>query len=203
MAYQRGTANAGRGEGDLSSLRTRLVQRTIGALDEVHDAFSNTGQHGDEICLVAVPRLGMGSMCYIPFLCLGGCFHCLVNVPSGPYVLWQSFGADQGQLAAGGKACWAIWKHVSHLVSKATVVYNAKPKSCPTADSVFVDVDLSVNIRIGPDIERVQTFVFEMGAERLDAYLHFQVEESIRSLVFSVTHDKVNDLRSEFANEML
>jgi regulator of protease activity HflC (stomatin/prohibitin superfamily) len=89
------------------------------------------------------------------------------------------------------------------MISKATIVYNAKPKSCPTADSVFVDVDLSVNLRIGPDIERAQTFVFEMGAERLDAYLHFQVEESIRQLVYSVTHDRVNDLRSEFANEML
>ena len=41
------------------------------------------------------------------------------------------------------------------------------------------------------------------GAERLDGYLYFQVEESIRTLVHSVTYDKVNDLRSEFSGEML
>ena len=42
-----------------------------------------------------------------------------------------------------------------------------------------------------------------MGAERLDGYLYFQVEESIRTLVHSVTYDRVNDLRSEFSGEML
>ena len=77
------------------------------------------------------------------------------------------------------------------------------PKSCPTRDMVFVDLNLSINFRIGPDIDRVQDFVFKMGAERLDGYLYFQVEESIRTLVHSVTYDRVNDLRSEFSGEML
>jgi hypothetical protein len=45
------------------------------------------------------------------------------------------------------------------------------PKSCPTRDMVFVDLNLSINFRIGPDIDRVQDFVFKMGAERLDGYL--------------------------------
>jgi len=66
-----------------------------------------------------------------------------------------------------------------------------------------VDIDLSVALRIGPSFDRVQDFVFHMGAERLDAYLSFQVEESIRGLVYDVTHDRVNDLRSEFAADML
>ena len=95
--YVPGTANAGRDTGNLSSQRTKLVQRRIQSLEAVHDEFTNTGANGDEVCIVAVPRLGMGSNCYLPCLCLGGCscFHCLVSVPSGPYVLWQSFGANQ------------------------------------------------------------------------------------------------------------
>ena len=40
-------------------------------------------------------------------------------------------------------------------MSKQTVTYNAMPKSCPTRDMVFVDLNLSINFRIGPDIDRV------------------------------------------------
>jgi len=66
---------------------------------------------------------------------------------------------------------------------------------------VFVDLDLSVTLKVNK--EQVSKFVFEMGAERLDAYLSFQVEESIRGLVYDVTHDRVNDMRGEFAEDML
>ena len=77
-------------------------------------------------------------------------------------------------------------------------MYNAKSRSVPTRDAVFVDVDLSINLRIGPDIERVEQFVYKMGAERLDAYLNFQVNESIRSLVYDVTHDKASTVDAVF-----
>ena len=40
--------------------------------------------------------------------------------------------------------------------------------------------------------------MFEMGAERLDAYLSFQVK-SRSELFYDVTHDRVNDMRGEFA----
>ena len=89
------------------------------------------------------------------------------------------------------------------MVSKQVFTFNAKPKSCPTRDSVFVDVNLSINLSIANDFERVKEFVYRLGAERLDSYLYMQVEESIRTMVYSVTHDRVNDLRSEFASEML
>lgn len=52
-------------------------------------------------------------------------------------------------------------------------------------------------------MEKIETFVFKMGAERLDSYLNYQVEETIRALVYSVKHNEVNDLRSEFANECM
>jgi uncharacterized membrane protein YqiK len=68
---------------------------------------------------------------------------------------------------------------------------------------IFVDVDLSINLRIGPDIQRVEDFVHKMGPSRLDAYLHFEVEECMRALINNVTYDKVNDLRSDFSTEML
>ena len=127
----------------------------------------------------------------------------ITSVPSGPYVLGQTCGRDTGLVTPGANWCWWRWQQVAYVVSKQTVTYNAAAKDAPTKDSVFVNIDLSINLKIGPDAKRVKDFVYKMGAERLDAYLNFQVNESIRTLVYEVTHDRVNDLRSEFASNMM
>jgi len=44
-------------------------------------------------------------------------------------------------------------------------------------------------------VEAARTFVYTLGAERLDTLLSAKTEEAIRGLVYSVTHDRVNDLR--------
>jgi hypothetical protein len=64
-------------------------------------------------------------------------------------------------------------------------------------------VDLSINLRVGSDMQSVETFFFQMGPARLDAYLYFEVEDIIRSLVNGVKYHKVNDLRGDFSSEML
>jgi len=151
----------------------------------------DSGPDGKEVCVVVVPE---NRVC---------CWNCLLQVPSGPNVLWSSFGANQGKLQPGMKLCWPVWSEVSAMVSKQVITYNAAPKRCPTRDNVFVNVDLSINIRIGPDQDRVESFFFKMGPARLDAYMDFEVEECVRGLVNGVNYDKVNDLRSDFAAEML
>ena len=120
------------------------------------DAINDPGRDGREVCLVIVPAVAK-------------CCTLLQQVPSGPHVLWQIFGANQGSLTPGAKWCWPAWRTVSHLVSRQVVTYNAKPQSCPTRDSVYVDVDLSINFRIGNSIDQVERFVQLMGAEQLDA----------------------------------
>ena len=67
----------------------------------------------------------------------------------------------------------------------------------------MVNVDLSLTFRIGPDIDAARNFVYRLGAHRFDELLSAETEESIRGLVYSVTHDKVNDLREEFALGMV
>ena len=67
----------------------------------------------------------------------------------------------------------------------------------------MVNVDLSLAFRIGPDAEAARKFVYRLGAHRFDELLSAETEEAIRGLVYSVTHDKVNDLREEFAVGML
>ncbi len=69
----------------------------------------------------------------------------------------------------------------------------------PVSTAVLVDVDLSLTFRIGPGSDEVSNFVYKVGAHRFDELLAAEVEQSIRTLVYSVTYDQVNDLREEFA----
>ena len=127
----------------------------------------------------------------------------MVSIPSGPFILWQQWGKDQGKLSPGVMWIWPFYNKVSHIINRATISYNAPAKNCPTADNVMVNVDLSLTFRIGPDVDAASTFVYRLGAERLNELLSSVAEESIRGLVYSVTHDKVNDLREDFALGML
>lgn len=106
-----------------------------------------------------------------------------------------------GELRPGAHWCLPVWVGPTFVVSKQMIVYDARPKQCPTKDHVFVDVNVSINLKVKK--EMTEKFAFEMGAARLDKYLYFQIEESLRTLVYGVTHERVNDLKSEFANEMM
>ena len=75
-----------------------------------------------EIPLVLVPRS--------PYL-----MHFYVNVPSGPFVLWQKWHKDMGQLSPGVIWAWPSWCRISHIVTRATITYNAPARNCPTADN--------------------------------------------------------------------
>merc|ERR1711988_1294412 len=79
----------------------------------------------------------------------------------------------------------------------------APSRSVPTADNVMVDINLSLTFAIGPSFDDAVAFVYLLGCTRFDEFLAAEVEEGIRGLVYSVTHDRVNDLREEFAQGML
>lgn len=120
------------------------------------------------------------------------------TVPVGPYVLWQRFGKDMGILAPGLKVGWAPWNRISHIVTKAATTYDAPTYDVPTADNVMVNVDVSITFHIYDP----QAFVYKIGANNFNNYLHGKIEEGVRGLVFGVTHNRVNDLRESFAESM-
>lgn len=168
---------------------SKLVQRDIHSAASADREFTKIGADGT-IPIVLVPRS--------PWLFSFG-----LNVPSGPWVLWQQWHKDMGSLNPGVIWFWPSWNRISHVVTRATITYNAPAQNCPTADNVMVNVDLSLTFRIGPDIDAARNFVYKLGAHRFDELLSAETEESIRGLVYSVTHDRVNDLREEFAVGML
>lgn len=168
---------------------SRCVQRRIDVPTDAAKVFNDT--RNNEICLVAVPRDTVG--CCAPH----------VNIPSGYHVLHQRWYKNMGTTDPGVKWCWPFWYRVSHVVNPATITYSAPSQQVPTADNVMVDINLSLTFSIGPNIEAAEAFVYKLGCVRFDEFLAAEAEEGIRGLVYSVTHDCVNDLREEFAQGML
>jgi len=167
---------------------SRCVQQRVSAPTDAATVFNDSA--GADICLVAVPRA--------PILCCQ-----FTAIPSGFFVLYQRWYQNQGQLDPGFKPCWPFWFRVSHVVNAATITYSAPSRQVPTADNVMVDINLSLTFNIGPTFEDAESFVYLLGCTRFDEFLAAEVEEGIRGLVYSVTHDRVNDLREEFAQNML
>eukprot|EP00545_Synedropsis_sp_CCMP1620_P007302 CAMPEP_0119002678 /NCGR_PEP_ID=MMETSP1176-20130426/18_1 /TAXON_ID=265551 /ORGANISM="Synedropsis recta cf, Strain CCMP1620" /LENGTH=413 /DNA_ID=CAMNT_0006954185 /DNA_START=51 /DNA_END=1292 /DNA_ORIENTATION=+ len=169
---------------------SKLVQRKIRKGRHADREFARIANDSSEIPIVLVPRA--------PFP-----FYIGVNVPSGPFVLYQRWYEDKGELAPGVICFWPFWYRISHIVTRSVISYNAPAQNCPTADNIMVNVDLSLTFQIGPDAEAASNFVYRLGAHRFDELLSAETEEAIRALVYSVTHDQVNDLREEFAQGML
>merc|ERR1719267_339341 len=67
----------------------------------------------------------------------------------------------------------------------------------------MIDINLSLTFRIEKNREDAEAFVYRLGTTRFAEFLAAEVEEGIRGLVYSVTHDRVNDLREEFAQNVL
>jgi len=174
---------------------SKCVQRHIGDPTEAGVAFNTV--RGSEICLVAIPANAGdycgGLACCVPYL----------RVPSGYFSLWQRWYKNMGDISPGVQVCWPFYKRVSHVINAATITYSAPSRQVPTADNVMVDLNLSLTFAIGPGIDDATDFVYKLGTTRFDEFLTNEVEEGIRGLVYSVTHDRVNDLREEFALGML
>ena len=174
---------------------SRCVQRRIAAPTESASAFND--RSSNEIVLVTVPT-SAAEMC-----CCGCLCHPILSVPSGFWILHQYWYQNRGELQPGLKVCWPFWWRISHIVNKSTITYSAPSAQVPTADNVMVDINLSITFEIGPDYKAAEVFVYKLGTTRFDEFLANEVEEGIRGLVYSVTHDRVNDLREEFAQGML
>ena len=177
----------------MSSLkqRTRFTSRKVMSVGYAEDAFNS--RNGSEQVLVAVPSNFFSGCCCVPYF----------SVPTGPYVLWESWGKDMGALSPGLKLCWCPYKSVTHVVTKAAITYDAPSYNVPTADNVMVDVDVSLTFSISGGESAASDFVYKIGPVNFADYMAAKTEEAVRGLVHGVTHNKVNDLREEFATTML
>lgn len=166
----------------MSQRKTILQQKNIGNVAEAEQHFRITTPDQVPIVLIPSPR---------------PCCACVMTVPTGPYCIQQVFGKDTTpkEFAPTGCMCAPAWKRIAYCVTAAACNYNAPVKSCPTADNVMVDCDMTLIFEIGPSPLEVKTFCYKLGARRFDEFLYAAVEEAIRHLIRTCLHTEVYELK--------
>jgi regulator of protease activity HflC (stomatin/prohibitin superfamily) len=76
-------------------------------------------------------------------------------------------------------------------------------KKVPTADNVFVSIDVEVVFKILRDEANIRAFAYNLGPPRLEKLLQAFLEESIRTMARMKTYSKVFDLMDSAADEQL
>jgi len=129
---------------------------------------------------------------------------CFMSVPTGPYCITHRWGEDihykaekpeDDVLSDPGLICAPACNRIAYCVTGQAVTYNAPVKSCPTADNVMVDCDLTLVFGIGPSARMVKEFVYKLGARRFDEMLEAAVQEAIRHLIRTCPHTDIYELR--------
>jgi len=129
---------------------------------------------------------------------------CFLTVPSGVSCIHQRFGKDARPeaLADPGLTCSPACNRIAYCVSQQAQTYDAPVKSCPSADNVMVDCDISLVFVVGPQPTDVKKFVYLLGALRFDEFLYAAVEEAIRHLIRNCKHTEVYELKGNSDNRV-
>jgi regulator of protease activity HflC (stomatin/prohibitin superfamily) len=110
------------------STHSELVQRKINKARHADREFATISSNdSSKIPIVLVPRSSR-------------LFSFALNVPSGPFILYQRWYEDKGELKPGVIWVWPFWYRISHIVTKSVISYNAPAQNCPTADNIMVNV---------------------------------------------------------------
>jgi regulator of protease activity HflC (stomatin/prohibitin superfamily) len=110
----------------------------------------------------------------------------------------QRFGKDVGLAPPGGSLKPPFYR-IAYIVTQQSCTYNAPVQECPTSDNVRVTVDVVIVFMIRDPAK----FVYKLGACHFDQLLSGAVDEGIRLLVRSQSHQTVRSLRGNRADAML
>jgi len=121
-----------------------------------------------------------------------------IVVPTGCACICQRNGKNLGELEPGRH--FADWHYrIAYAVTKQAVTYNYSVADCATRDNVMTRVDLTYVF----SVERPVTFVYKLGATHFNEMLKAISEEATRSLVRSINHTQIYELRSSAADQLL
>lgn len=166
-----------------STPKTILLQKRIGSVSDALSHFRTDDANQLPIVLIPDDR----AIC-----------SCFMTVPSGPHCIMHRWGKDVNEASlepAGLKTCYPACNKIAYCVTAAACNYNAPVKSCPTADNVMVDCDLTLIFEIGPEAHDVKKFCYLLGARRFDEFLYAAVEEAIRHLIRTCVHTQIYELK--------
>jgi len=164
-------------------MTTKLTTKQIDSLADAAILLNSKQQTGYNQYKITPMVLVPTRNCLTPYL----------TIPEGFYALVTSYDRYIGMWKPGLHFA-KPWERVSHLVTQQYVVYDAPVKECPTADDVFVEIDVCVVLHIKDGQDSVRDFVFKLGPERLESMLKAYQEEAVRSMARQKKYSNIYDL---------
>jgi len=120
------------------------------------------------------------------------------TIPANVVCVVQKDGAHYGVLENGRYTAGYRYR-VAYIVNHQSISYNFNVMDCPTRDNVMVSVEITLVF----NIVKADDFCYKLGAMHFDDLLHSVAEEAIRTLVRSIDHTTVYELRSSCSETLL
>lgn len=124
-------------------------------------------------------------------------------VPTGYVGLHTHGGKFKGLWEPGRHVTTSPFDQIEYLIPKQAIVWEAPVKSCPTADNVMVEIDVTLVLKLDHSPESIQRFVYNLGPARLNQLLTAIQEEAIRGMARKKLYSEIYDLMDTVVDEQL
>jgi regulator of protease activity HflC (stomatin/prohibitin superfamily) len=167
---------------------TKFVAVNCGDVDEAISIFGNYTQQGDTP-IVAMPAR---SSC-APY----------ITIPQGCYAIVVKHGNFQGMWEPGFHWCMPFTK-IQFLVTQQNFQFDVPVRNCPTIDNIYIQIEVSIVMRIRDGEENVKNFCYKTSVNQLNEQLDAAISERVRVLARSKTHLEAYNIKGkEHTEEML
>lgn len=151
---------------------TKFVALNCGGVDEAISIFNNHTPQGDTPIVVMPTR----SSCN-PY----------ITIPEGCYAVVVKHGNFQGIWEPGFHWCMP-YTSIQFLVTQQNFQFDMPVRNCPTIDNIYIQIEVSIVMRIRPGEENIKNFCYKTSVNQLNEQLDAAVSERIRVLARSKTH---------------
>jgi len=156
----------------LKSRYTKFVSVNCGDVDEAISIFGNYTQQGDT-----------------PIVCMPTRSSCkpYITIPEGTFAVVVKHGNFQGVWEPGYHWCMP-YTQIQFLITKQNFQFDVPVRNCPTIDNIYVQIEVSIVMRVRPGEENIKNFVYKTSVNQLNEQLDAAISERIRVLARSKTH---------------
>ena len=110
-----------------------------------------------------------------------------ITIPEGTYAVVVKHGNFQGVWEPGFHACMP-YTQIQFLVTQQNFQFDVPVRNCPTIDNIYVQIEVSIVMRVRPGEDNIQNFVYKTSVNQLNEQLDAAISERIRVLARSKTH---------------
>mmetsp|Transcript_11220 Transcript_11220/g.11174 ORF Transcript_11220/g.11174 Transcript_11220/m.11174 type:complete len:381 (+) Transcript_11220:149-1291(+) len=110
-----------------------------------------------------------------------------IIIPEGSYAVVVKHGSYQGVWEPGLHWCMP-YTEIQFLITKQNFQFDVPVRNCPTIDNIYIQIEVSIVMRVKPGEENIKNFVQKTSVNQLNEQLEAVISERIRVLARSKTH---------------